>query len=203
MSGRARSACQSLGLATLAGLMALGCSRSGSETAHDAGASATTTQAATTAPDAGAGEAPKPGAGAGARATAAAKPGAKSAWSVTFALAPAKLYIPDSKDWSGTKQAKSDDAKLVGEGKMSLEVNATGRVSGATEDGPLGAAVIDGRLDDGTLRATLRRKDPSDEGLTGTLFASVTGDKLEGTMELADGTAASVREAKVSGSKAR
>ena len=59
--------------------------------------------------------------------------------------------------------------------------------------------MLDGTSDGTTLTATVRRKDPADEGLTGTLEAKVAGDTVEGTMKLAESNAAVVRVAKFHG----
>jgi hypothetical protein len=113
-----------------------------------------------------------------------------------YAVAVGKMYVPDQKDWSSVK-FKNDETKLLGDGEITLVVDGTGRVSGGTEAGPLGASVIDGNSDGTTLTATVRRKDPADEGLTGTLVAKISGDALDGTMKLAEANAAVVREAKL------
>jgi hypothetical protein len=110
------------------------------------------------------------------------------------------MYVPDAKDWSSVK-FKNDDSKMLGDGEISISVDPTGRVSGGTEGGPLGASVLDGLSDGTTLTATIRRKDPSDEGLTGTLEAKVSGDAVEGTMKLAEAGAAVVRVGKVDATK--
>jgi hypothetical protein len=112
------------------------------------------------------------------------------------------MYIPDSKDWSNTK-FKNDQEKYLGDGTLSLTVDPSGKVTGASEGGPLGDAVVDGRLFGDALNGTVRRKDPTDNGLTGTLAATVKGDALEGTMKLADTNAAVVRDAKITGSKGK
>jgi hypothetical protein len=90
---------------------------------------------------------------------------------------------------------------MLGDGEITIAVDASGRVSGATEGGPLGASVLDGTSDGKTLTATVRRKDPADEGLTGTLEAKVSGDSLEGTMKLAESNAAVVRVGKLEAKK--
>jgi hypothetical protein len=114
----------------------------------------------------------------------------------TYSVAMGKMYVPDQKDWSSVK-FKNDETKLLGDGEMTLAVDPSGRVSGGSETGPLGASVLDGTSDGQTLTATVRRKDPADEGLTGTLVAKITGDALVGTMKLAESNAAVVREAKL------
>lgn len=113
-----------------------------------------------------------------------------------YSVAVGKMYVPDQKDWSSVK-FKNDETKLLGDGDITLVVDGTGRVSGGTEAGPLGASVLDGTSDGTTLTATVRRKDPSDQGLTGTLVAKIAGDALDGTMKLAESNAAVVREAKL------
>lgn len=113
-----------------------------------------------------------------------------------YSVAVGTMYVPDQKDWSSVK-FKNDETKLLGDGEITLVVDGAGRVSGGTEGGPLGASVLDGTSDGTTLTATVRRKDPSDQGLTGTLVAKIAGDALEGTMKLAESNAAVVREAKL------
>ena len=116
-----------------------------------------------------------------------------------YTTAAAALHIPsDNKDYKGVKQAPDDGSKHVGEGAMSVAVDGAGLVSGEIEAGPAAPAVIEGVLSDGEIRARVRRKDPSDNGLTGTLLAKVAGSNVEGTMKLAEANASIVREAKVS-----
>jgi len=102
------------------------------------------------------------------------------------------MYVPAEKDWASVK-FKNDDGKLLGEGDLTLAIDEAGRVSGTTEGGPIGAGILEGKSDGQTLAATVRRKDVADDGLTGTLVATITGDKLEGTMKLAEFNAAVVR----------
>lgn len=134
----------------------------------------------------------------GAPKTAAA--GSPSSWSVKYTLTPATMYIPDSKDWSNTK-FKNEESKYLGEGTISLTIAADGRVTGVSEGGPLGAALLDGFFDGTNLSAVIRRKDPTDDGLTGTLAGVVKGGSLEGGLKLAESNAAVVREAKITGTK--
>jgi hypothetical protein len=171
-----------------------------------AGCPKSTTDAATdaAAPPPAASTAAQDAAGAGdASATAARPAGAATSWSVSYTVTTAPLYIPEHKDWSGTKQFKSDESKHVGEGKLSLTVDPTGRVSGTSEGGPLGNAILDGSVEGSAVHATVRRKDPTDDGLTGTLIGTLSGDKLEGTMKLAEANAAFVREAKLTGARGK
>jgi hypothetical protein len=117
-----------------------------------------------------------------------------------YSVAVGAMYVPDAKDWSSVK-FKNDDSKMLGDGEMKIEVDPSGRVSGGTEGGPLGASVLDGQSDGTTLTATVRRKDPTDEGLTGTLEAKISGDAIEGTMKLAESNAAVVRVGKLEAKK--
>ena len=53
------------------------------------------------------------------------------------------------------------------------------RVSGTIDSGPAAPAIIDGSVVDGEIRGNVRRKDPADDGLTGTLVAKIDGDTVE------------------------
>jgi hypothetical protein len=121
---------------------------------------------------------------------------AKTEWAGTYTLAPGTLSIPsENKDYSGVKQAKDDPSKLMGDGKIDLVVEGS-KVTGTVEGGA-GPAVIDGSVIGEEIRGTVRRKDPKDDGLTGTLTAKIAGDSAEGKLNLSEGNAAIVREAKV------
>ena len=58
-----------------------------------------------------------------------------------------------------------------------------------------GPAVIDGSVIGDEIRGTVRRKDPKDDGLTGTITAKIAGDSAEGKPNLSEANAAIVREA--------
>ena len=139
-----------------------------------------------------------------ASADAGAEGGAAKAAKVTYVgkytVTAGTMYVPAEKDWASVK-FKNDESKMLGDGEMTLSIDPSGRVSGATEAGPLGTSVLEGYSDNGLLTATIRRKDPSDEGLTGTLVATVAGDVLAGTMTLAESNAAVVRVAKLEAKK--
>ncbi len=108
------------------------------------------------------------------------------------------MYIPDTKDYARVKQAPDDPAKHVGEGTITLAVDAEGIVSGTIDSGPAAPAIVEGRVIDGELRGNVRRKDPADSGLTGTLVATQAGGAVEGKLSLAESSAAVVREGKLS-----
>ena len=131
----------------------------------------------------------------------AAKAGAVATFIGKYVVTAGTMYVPAEKDWASVK-FKNDDSKMLGDGEMTVTIDPSGRVSGGTEAGPMGASVLDGTSYNGVVTGTLRRKDPSDEGLTGTLIAKLEGDVLSGTMRLADSNAAVVREAKLDAKKA-
>lgn len=112
------------------------------------------------------------------------------------------MYVPKEKDWASVK-FKNDETKMLGDGEMTVTIDPSGRVSGTTESGPLGSSILDGQSDGGRVTASIRRKDPSDEGLTGTLVATVSGDTLSGTMNLAESNAAVVRVATLEAKKGK
>lgn len=144
------------------------------------------------------GSAPAPASDAG-TASAPAKPAGQAAtYAGTYSLAPAPMYIPQAKDWASVKQAKDDPTKHIGDGALSLAVDGNGKVTGTIDSGPAGPGVIDGSVIDGELRGVVRRKDPKDEGLTGTFLGKVSGDAVEGKLSLAEANAAIVREGKFS-----
>jgi hypothetical protein len=116
---------------------------------------------------------------------------ASSAWSGTYkSTASAITVVPEWKKvhWSDTQSTQG-----VGDGTMTLAIDgATGRITG-TLDGPLGPATLDGAVADGKVTASLVRKDPSDQGFTGTLLGTVATDKVEGTMNASPGGGGTVR----------
>jgi hypothetical protein len=92
--------------------------------------------------------------------------------------------------WSGV-----DTQAGLGEGTMTLQIDAaTGRVLGAV-DGPLGPAVVDGVVLDGKLAASIVRRVPSDHGFSGTLLGSVDRDVATGSMSLSSAEANAIRSA--------
>jgi|SRR5579859_7770466 len=137
-----------------------------------------------------------PGGAAGASGGAPAQGGAAGvsrAWRGAYKSAAATLTLADK--YKKTKWTDPQSTAGIGEGTMAVAIDgATGRVTGSLE-GPLGPATLDGALVDGTLSATVGRKDPTDRGFRGTLVATVTGDHLDGTMSLAPGQAGVVRTA--------
>ena len=175
----------------VAAIALVGCPKKPSADA-DAGVTATTSASAMATGVILGGDKPTD-AGAAAKAPAAAT---ETTWTGKYTVSAGTMYVPENKDWSSVK-FKNDDTKLLGDGEIKLSVDPSGRVSGSTEAGPLGASIIEGMSENGALNATIRRKDLADLGLTGTLVAKITGDALEGTMNLAEANAAVVRIGKV------
>lgn len=146
------------------------------------------------------------GAATSASADAAAEGGASTgaaagaSFAGKYVVSTGTMYVPAGKDYASVK-FKNDDSKLLGEGGVTLSIDGAGRVSGATEGGPLGPGILEGLRDGQSLSATLRRKDPTDDGLTGTLVATIIGEKIEGTMMLAESNAAVVRVATLTATK--
>jgi hypothetical protein len=127
--------------------------------------------------------------------SASATPAAAAApktWSGTYKSAAASLDVP--KDFAKT-WAHTDRGDGTGDGAISLTIDgASGRATGTLE-GPLGPALLSGDVASGTLTASVRRKDPTDRGFTGTLRGTVTADRIDGTMILASAEGAVQRSA--------
>jgi hypothetical protein len=153
------------------------------------------TPGATSTPAGSASAAPGVASAAASASAAPAKDTAAGTYEGEYDAATGTLYIPDEKDWANVKW-KGDDGGLTGKGALSLQIVEGGRVEGTSTGGPLGDAVVSGVLMDGVVTGTVSRKDPSDEGLTGTLHGKRDGDSIKGTMRLAGGYAHKVREAK-------
>jgi len=173
--------------AGLALLVLPGCPKKNEDAKVEAGAAPSTVATTTDGGDA-------------ATTTAGAAKGGAAAFTGKYTVAAGTMYVPDAKDWSSVR-FKNDDTKLLGDGELSLAIDAAGGVTGTSEGGPLGAAIIEGKSDGQALAATVRRKDPGDNGLTGTLLATVDGSKVDGTMKLAEFNAAVVRTAAFSVTK--
>ena len=114
------------------------------------------------------------------------------AWKGSYTSAVGPLYIPAGWHvrWSG------GDANVgVGAGTLSLAIDLTNHRVTGTVDGPLGPATLDGFAVDGKLTATVARKEPADNGFTGTLEGSFENDQVRGTMNVSSGEASTIRTA--------
>lgn len=116
----------------------------------------------------------------------------------TYSVEPAQYYISDAGPYAKVKQAEDEPDKHVGEGKLSLTIALDGKVTGEIESGPAGGAAIDGTLIGDNVHGNVRRKEANEDGLTGTMTATVKGDAVEGKLSLADGSAAIVRSGTLS-----
>lgn len=94
------------------------------------------------------------------------------------------------RSWTGNEPATAG----LGDGKVTLSIDPDGRVSG-TLDGALGAGILEGRAAGASVSATLRRKDPSDRGFSGTLSGTVSGEQLTGGLTVSSGQGGLVRTA--------
>jgi len=83
--------------------------------------------------------------------------------------------------------AKDDGTQASGKGTLTLTVDDSGRVSGASE-GPLGALAITGVADENALRLSLAPREEASVGaFRGTLVATSQGDAVRGTLKAASG----------------
>ncbi len=151
----------------------------GAQTTASATPSAAPAPNEASAPDSGAAKAPSTG-------SAATFEGTYTTTAV------AAITVPEGAKWKGEEGQDG-----VGEGKLKLDIDAEGRVTGTVE-GALGAGLLEGRRSGDLVTATIRRKDPADQGFYGTVDGKVAGDKVEGTVSASRGNAGMVREGKFS-----
>ena len=106
---------------------------------------------------------------------------------------PGPCTCPTEKDWASVK-FKNDDSKHARRRRdHARRSTRTGACPAGPRVGRSARQCSTGPATERLLTATIRRKDPADDGLTGTLVAKVAGDALEGTMKLAESNAAVVR----------
>ena len=105
------------------------------------------------------------------------------------------IAVPEGTKWKGEEGTEG-----TGEGTLTLEAAADGRVTGTVE-GPLGPALVEGLLEGDSLTTSFRRKDPADNGFYGTILGKVAGDKVEGSVAASRGNAGLVRTGKLTLSK--
>ncbi|HEY8086913.1 MAG TPA: hypothetical protein VIF09_03690, partial [Polyangiaceae bacterium] len=116
-----------------------------------------------------------------------------SSWTGTYKSTASAVSVPA--EWKKVHWSDTQSTQGVGDGTLTLAVDgATGRISGSVE-GALGPGVLDGAASGDKLSATLLRKDPADQGFTGTLLATMAGDKVEGTINASPGGGGTVRTA--------
>jgi len=128
--------------------------------------------------------------------SASAAPKVKSNdWKGTYTSERATYSLPDGGEYSGVKFRGDDAGDALGEGTLSLTVDANGIVTGEGA-GALGGVVLRGVLRGDDLSFAVARKDPADLGVTGTGTGTVVGDAVEGTLQLSAYRAQIIREAK-------
>jgi hypothetical protein len=126
---------------------------------------------------------------------ASAPSAAPAQWSGTYKSERGTMYVPDGGEWSGTKWRGDESKEGLGEGKLVLTIDpATGSVEGTLE-GPLGPAIVYGRVTGERVAATIARKDIADRGFTGTLQGSLSAGAIEGTLKMSLADAHVIREA--------
>ena len=146
-------------------------------------------------------------------APAASANAAASAAPSASALAPSKAWFEGR--WQGSYEAelfrielpagnvkewKQDDGKKAsGDGKLSLQVNADGTVTG-TSSGALGELAVSGRFDGD--RAALSLASAAADTFHGTILATQTPEGMSGTLSASSGDSLQVRRAKVTLTKA-
>jgi hypothetical protein len=139
--------------------------------------------------------APSASASASAAPTAIADAGpAKNEWTGQYDSQPGTLSVPDGAEWKGVKFRGDDAGEAIGKGNLKITIDPDGQAHGEG-DGPFGPFVVAGTLAENILTFSVRRKDPSDMGLTGTGRGTVTADKLEGSIHASKATANVIREA--------
>lgn len=177
-------------------LLSLGCLASCTKpSSHETSDRADRPAPETSSNAAGVGDARAPGLGEGFSPSSAQ---ATLRWRGSYHSESATVFVPP--EWKGVRWNVPDSSGGLGDGPMTLEVSS-GRVSGSL-DGPLGPASIDGVVSGPTITANIARRDPADQGYSGTLVGTVTGDGVAGTMNLSRGEASAVRTATFSLSRA-
>jgi len=104
-------------------------------------------------------------------------------------VATVEIKVGAVKEWT-----KDDGKSSSGPGKLSLQIDNAGQVSG-TSEGALGAGQVSGKVEEDTLRVQLA---PTDEaGLHGVLVATRDGDGFKGSIEASSGDSLRVRTAAI------
>jgi hypothetical protein len=107
---------------------------------------------------------------------------------------PGTLTVPAGAEWKGVKFRGDDAGEALGKGTLKLTIDPDGQAHGEG-DGPFGPFLVAGTSSGDVLTFSVRRKDPSDMGLTGTGRGTLAKDKIEGTIHASKATANVIREA--------
>ncbi len=110
----------------------------------------------------------------------------------------AQHYLVETKKGEGLKQWADDDGKEnAGAGKLVLQVDAGGRITG-TASGPLGDLLASGQVDEETFRVQLAPREPSATAFRGYFVAKREGATVKGRLQASSGDSLKVRDAPVS-----
>ena len=123
-------------------------------------------------------------------------------WAGAYTAAPGSFFVPDAPEFKGVKFRGEDAGDGLGEGTLAFEVDPVthviaGEVHGALGDLVLGGARLPttGPPEDEVYAFTVRPKDPSGMGFTGTGRATLKGAEVAGTLRVSKATANVIREA--------
>lgn len=128
-------------------------------------------------------------------ATSAADMAVRLSFEGKYTAAAGSLYVPDAADYAGFKFRGEDASIALGEGTLSVTIDPASGVVTGTGDGALGPIVLSGSRSGDVLTFSFWRKDPADQGASGTGQGTVSGNTIEGTLRAAAGTANVIREA--------
>lgn len=116
-------------------------------------------------------------------------------WSGSYTAAPGSFFVPDAPEFKGVKFRGEDAGDGLGEGNLSFEVDPITNVITGEVHGALGDLVLAGALQNDVYTFTVRPKDPSAMGFTGTGRATPKGTEVAGSMRVSKATANVIREA--------
>lgn len=116
-------------------------------------------------------------------------------WSGSYTAAPGSFYVPDAPEFKGVKFRGEDAGDGLGEGTLVFDVDPVTNVITGEVHGALGDLVLSGALQNEVYTFTLRPRDPSTMGFTGTGRATPKGTEVAGSMRVSKATANVIREA--------
>lgn len=116
-------------------------------------------------------------------------------WSGTYAAVAGGLYVPDAPEFKGMKFRGEDAGDGLGDGTLWFEIDPVTHTLKGELGGALGELVVGGAVKDDVYAFTVRPKDPSGMGFSGTGRAVPKGTQLAGTLRASRATANIIREA--------
>ena len=126
---------------------------------------------------------------------ASAPAGSAAAFAGKYDSKAGTLYLPDSPEMKRVKWRGDESKDGLGPGELTLDIDADGRVHGEAS-GALGAMIVEGHAEGDHVGASLRRKDPTDGGFTGTLEGTRNAGTLGGELQVTGFDASVFRVAK-------